>query len=155
MPPLFAHIGCDSALGRTSTIECRLRALPLLPRLLDPFDLAPNLIGQDGLAIERLSDMMFRLTKPYGSTGLASYAATKFALRAFADSLRADEPELRVTTVYPGRIDTDMQRDLVAYEGGTYDVDRFLRPETVAQTVAQVVATPPDGTVHEVVLRPR
>jgi L-rhamnonate dehydratase len=36
--------------------------------------LAPNLVGQDGLAHERLSDMMFRLTKPYGSTGLASYA---------------------------------------------------------------------------------
>jgi L-rhamnonate dehydratase len=38
--------------------------------------LAPNLIGEDGLAIERLSDMMFRLTKPYGSVGLASYAVS-------------------------------------------------------------------------------
>ncbi len=36
--------------------------------------LAPQLIGQDGFAIERLADMMFRLTKPYGTTGLASYA---------------------------------------------------------------------------------
>ena len=36
--------------------------------------LAPQLVGQDGFAIERLSDMMFRLTKFYGSTGLASYA---------------------------------------------------------------------------------
>ena len=36
--------------------------------------IAPLLQGQDGFAIERLSDMMFRLTKPYGSTGLASYA---------------------------------------------------------------------------------
>ena len=36
--------------------------------------LAPQLIGEDALAIEKLSDMMFRLTKPYGSTGLASYA---------------------------------------------------------------------------------
>lgn len=36
--------------------------------------LAPNLIGEDGFAISKLSDMMFRLTKPYGSTGLASYA---------------------------------------------------------------------------------
>ena len=54
------------------------------------------------------------------SPGLASYSASKFALRAFADSLRADEPALRVTSVHPGRIDTDMQRDLVAYEGGDY-----------------------------------
>ena len=38
--------------------------------------LAPNLIGEDGLATERLSDVMFRMTKVYGSTGLASYAVS-------------------------------------------------------------------------------
>jgi NADP-dependent 3-hydroxy acid dehydrogenase YdfG len=89
------------------------------------------------------------------SPGMASYSASKFALRAFADSLRADEPALRVTSVYPGRTDTAMQRDLVAFEGGQYDPARFLRPATVAAAVANVVATPPDGHVHEVMLRPR
>jgi NADP-dependent 3-hydroxy acid dehydrogenase YdfG len=89
------------------------------------------------------------------SLGMASYSASKFALRAFADSLRESEPTLRVTTVYPGRTDTDMQRELVSFEGGEYDPDQFLRPDTVAQVVAQVVATPPDGHLHEVVLRPR
>jgi NADP-dependent 3-hydroxy acid dehydrogenase YdfG len=88
------------------------------------------------------------------SMGMASYSASKFALRAFADSLRDDEPDLRVTTIYPGRIDTPMQRELVAFEGGEYDPANFLRPETVAAAVANVVATPPDGHVHEVVLRP-
>ena len=89
------------------------------------------------------------------SPGLASYSASKFALRSFADSLRADEPRLRVTTVYPGRIDTDMQRELVAYEGGEYAADRFLTPQTVALFVAQAVNAPTDADVHEVVLRPR
>lgn len=89
------------------------------------------------------------------SPGLASYSASKFALRAFADSLRADEPELRVTSVHPGRIATDMQRDLIAYEGRDYVPEHFLQPETVAQVVAQVVATPPDGHVHELIIRPR
>ncbi|WP_102419211.1 SDR family oxidoreductase [Mycobacterium sp. 4858] len=88
------------------------------------------------------------------SPGMASYSASKFALRAFADSLRADEPDLRVTTVYPGRTDSEMQRELVAFEGGTYEPAKFLKPETVAATVANVVATPRDGHVHEVVLRP-
>jgi NAD(P)-dependent dehydrogenase (short-subunit alcohol dehydrogenase family) len=86
---------------------------------------------------------------------MASYSASKFALRAFADSLRESEPTLRVTTVYPGRVDTDMQRALVSFEGGDYEAGRFLRPDTVGELVAQVVATPPDGHVHEVVLRPR
>ena len=89
------------------------------------------------------------------SAGLASYSASKFALRAFADSLRADEPLLRVTSVHPGRVDTEMQRDLVAYEGGDYDPARFLTPQTVAGVVAQVVATPPDAHTHQVVIRPR
>lgn len=88
------------------------------------------------------------------SAAMASYSASKFALRAFADSLRLDEPGLRVTTIYPGRTDSDMQRDLVAYEGGEYDPSRFLKPETVATSVANVVNTAPDGHFHEVVIRP-
>ncbi len=88
------------------------------------------------------------------SPGMASYSASKFALRAFADSLRGDEPDLRVTTIYPGRTDTEMQRDLVSFEGGTYDPANFLKPETVAAAVANAVAMPPDGHVHEVVIRP-
>jgi NADP-dependent 3-hydroxy acid dehydrogenase YdfG len=88
------------------------------------------------------------------SPGMASYSASKFAMRAFADSLRDDEPDLRVTTIYPGRTDTAMQRELVAFEGGQYDPANFLRPETVAAAVVNAVATPPDGHVHEVVLRP-
>jgi NADP-dependent 3-hydroxy acid dehydrogenase YdfG len=89
------------------------------------------------------------------SPGLASYSASKFALRAFADSLRADEPDLRVTSVHPGRIDTDMQRDLIAYEERDYVPEQFLSPDTVAAVVAQAVATPPDGHLREVVIRPR
>ncbi|WP_293001464.1 SDR family oxidoreductase [Mycobacterium sp.] len=89
------------------------------------------------------------------SENMASYSASKFALRAFADSLRLSEPDLRVTTVYPGRVDTDMQHELVSYEGGEYDASKFLRAETVAAAVAQAVATPPDGHLHEVILRPR
>ncbi|MGF2945219.1 SDR family oxidoreductase [Mycobacterium sp. Lab-001] len=88
------------------------------------------------------------------SPGMASYAASKFALRAFADSLREDEPDLRVTTIFPGRTDTEMQREIVAFEHGEYDTAHLLRPETVAAAVAGAVATAPDGHLHEVVLRP-
>jgi NAD(P)-dependent dehydrogenase (short-subunit alcohol dehydrogenase family) len=31
-----------------------------------------------------------------------AYAASKFALRAYADVLRAEEPSLRITSIYPG-----------------------------------------------------
>lgn len=86
--------------------------------------------------------------------GMASYSASKFAARAFADALREEEPLLRVTSVFPGRIDTAMQQKLVAYEGRQYNPDEFLRPETVAKIVADAVNTPPDAHLHEIVVRP-
>ena len=89
------------------------------------------------------------------SPGLASYSASKFALRGFADSLRNDERSLRVTSVHPGRIATVMQEGLVAYEGGDYDPSRYLQPETVAKVVADAVNAPPDAHIHEVIVRPR
>jgi L-rhamnonate dehydratase len=42
--------------------------------------LSSQLIGEDCMAIEKLADMMFRMTKPYGSTGLASYAISALDL---------------------------------------------------------------------------
>jgi NADP-dependent 3-hydroxy acid dehydrogenase YdfG len=89
------------------------------------------------------------------SPGLASYSASKFALRGFADSLRNDEPSLRVTSVHPGRIATVMQEGLVAYEGREYDPSRFLQPATVATVVADAINAPHDAHIHEVIVRPR
>jgi NADP-dependent 3-hydroxy acid dehydrogenase YdfG len=88
--------------------------------------------------------------------GWASYAASKFALRAFADALRAEEAEhgVRVTSVHPGRTDTDMQRGVVAHEGGEYRPQAYLRAESVAAAVRHAVVAPPDAAVTEVVLRP-
>jgi L-rhamnonate dehydratase len=42
--------------------------------------LASQLVGEDCMAIDKLADMMFRMTKPYGSTGLASYAISAIDL---------------------------------------------------------------------------
>lgn len=89
------------------------------------------------------------------SPGLASYSASKFALRSFADSLRADEPSLRVTSMHPGRIATAMQEDLVAYEGRDYNASEFLSAQTVAQLTADAINAPRDAHVHEVIVRPR
>ncbi|MEH3139605.1 MAG: SDR family oxidoreductase [Mycobacterium kyogaense] len=89
------------------------------------------------------------------SPGLASYSASKFALRGFADSLRADEPSLRVTSVHPGRIATEMQEDLIAYEGRDYDPSQFLSVETVAAVTVDAINAPRDAHIHEVIVRPR
>lgn len=87
--------------------------------------------------------------------GWGSYSASKFALRAVTDTLRGEEPDLRVTSIHPGRVDTDMQRAIVADEGGTYDPTAFLRPESVATAVRHALDSTPDSHPTEVVLRPR
>lgn len=42
--------------------------------------LGPQLVGENCMATDKLADMLFRLTKPYGSTGLASYAISAIDL---------------------------------------------------------------------------
>ena len=88
--------------------------------------------------------------------GWASYAASKFALRAFADALRAEEAAngVRVTSIFPGRTDTEMQRDVVRQEGGVYRPERYLRAESVAGAVLLAVTAPADAALTELVLRP-
>ena len=59
-----------------------------------------------------------------------------------------------MTSVFPGRIDTDMQRELVAIEGDDYDGSKFLTPSTVAGAVVTAIQTPADAHPTEIVLRP-
>ncbi|SNR27346.1 NADP-dependent 3-hydroxy acid dehydrogenase YdfG [Haloechinothrix alba] len=88
--------------------------------------------------------------------GWGPYAASKFALRAFADSLRGEEEPagLRVTSVYPGRTATPMQEAIVAGEGRPYDPEQFLRPESVAGAVRHAVTATADAHVTEITVRP-
>ena len=86
----------------------------------------------------------------------SAYAASKFGLRAVADSLRAEEAGagVRVTSVYLGRIATPMQQKVHEQEGKVYDERRWIQPETVAATILHVLDLPPDATIPEVTIRP-
>lgn len=87
--------------------------------------------------------------------GWSPYAASKFAVRAFADALREEEPDLRVTSVYPGRTDTDMQQEIFKGEGRDYDTSHLLKADSVATAVVTAVSATPDAHQTEVILRPR
>lgn len=84
------------------------------------------------------------------------YAASKFALRALADALRAEEADtgVRVSSLYPGRIATGMQRDLQDALGNPWDPAEHIDPATFAAAVRHVVDTPADAVVTELSLRP-
>ncbi len=84
------------------------------------------------------------------------YAASKFALRAFADALREEERAngVRVSSVHPGRTDSDMQRALTEKLGEDYDTAYYLAPEDVAAAVRTVVDLPERGTIESLAIRP-
>ncbi|NHN55131.1 SDR family oxidoreductase [Calidifontibacter sp. DB0510] len=84
------------------------------------------------------------------------YPASKFALTALTDVLREElRPDgIRVCSVHPGRVDTDMQRELVASENRPYDPQEFLRPESVATAVRTALTASPDATYETISIRP-
>ncbi|QIS16699.1 SDR family oxidoreductase [Nocardia arthritidis] len=143
----IADIGtiADSSVEQwRKTLEANLIAVAELTRLL-----LPALRSANGHVVLINSGAGLR-----ANPGWASYAASKFGLRAFGDALRLEEPSLRVTSIHPGRIDTDMQREIIAGEGREYHPDEFLRAETVAWTVRNAIDTPRDAHPTEIVLRP-
>lgn len=89
------------------------------------------------------------------SAGWTAYAASKHALKAFADGLREEEPGLRVTSVYPGRTATAMQRGVREQEGGAYESSRYSDPVTVAGVVVSALSLPGDSVVNDVTVRSR
>ncbi|WP_431842333.1 SDR family oxidoreductase [Calidifontibacter indicus] len=84
------------------------------------------------------------------------YPASKFALTALTDVLREElRPDgIRVCSVHPGRVNTEMQRDLVASEHRPYDPLEFLRPESVATAVRTALTATPDATYETISIRP-
>jgi NADP-dependent 3-hydroxy acid dehydrogenase YdfG len=88
--------------------------------------------------------------------GGAVYAASKFALRALGDALREEERAngVRVSSVHPGRTDSDMQKALVAKQGGVYDTEFYLEPGDVAAAVRLVVDLPHNAVAESVSVRP-
>lgn len=143
-----AHLGTlaeSTAAQWRETLEVNVVAVSELTRLLLP---ALRAAGGHVVMVNSGAGLT---AKP----GWGSYAASKFALRALADSLRAEEPTLRVTSVHPGRVDTDMQRGVVAHEGGEYDGGAFLTVGSVAAAVLAAVQAGPAAHLTELVLRPR
>ena len=80
----------------------------------------------------------------------APYAASKHALRALANGLRAEEEAsgVRVTTVYPGPTDTPMF-------GGDVDRSELIRPSSVARAVVMAITAGEDVQLTDIHVRPR
>lgn len=88
--------------------------------------------------------------------GWSQYAATKHALKAVADSLRAEVAGsgMRVLSVYPGRTATPMQEKVRRQEGKPYNPAEFIQAKDVAAIVDAALALPAAVEVSDVKVRP-
>jgi short-subunit dehydrogenase len=87
--------------------------------------------------------------------GVAFYAATKHALKAIADSLREEMASSGVTvlSVFPSRMNTPMQKRVLAMEGATANFNNFLQPENTAEIIVQAMERSRRGEISSVILK--
>lgn len=95
-----------------------------------------------------------------GATAFANYSAycaSKFALRALADSLRAEVAPhgVRVLSVMLGKTATPMQEKIQVARTGAYDPGRFPSAKDAAELVVAAIALPPNAELTEFSLRPQ
>jgi NADP-dependent 3-hydroxy acid dehydrogenase YdfG len=88
--------------------------------------------------------------------GVGQFSATQHALRALADTLRAElNPEgIRVLNVFPGRTATERQRRIFRDEGRPYKPERLLQPEDIATLIVETLALPRTAEVTDIQIRP-
>lgn len=150
------HVAGTVDLGPVATLDLEVWERHLAVNLTAPAVLTSHLLP----ALRAVAGTVVFVNSSAGLAANAqwsAYAASKFGLRALADSLRAEEAEhgVRVTTVFPSRTATPMQEKVHAQEGRTYDASRWIQPVTVADAILHVLDLPSDATIPELVIRPR
>jgi len=87
---------------------------------------------------------------------ISQYSATKHALKAVADSFRAEvNPDgIRVLTVYPGRTASPQQAAIHKAEGKTYSPQLLMQPADVARIIVDALKVNRTAEVTDISIRP-
>lgn len=87
---------------------------------------------------------------------IAQYSATKFALKAVADSLRAEvnAQGVRVLSIYPGRTASPAQAAIHRAEGKEYRPELLMQPADVGRVVVDALKVSATAEVTDINIRP-
>lgn len=118
----------------------------------------PHMLSSGGGHIVVLSSVAGRKVFPGG----AVYCATKYAVRAFAEGLRAElSPAhgIRVTVIEPGAVATELpasvaDEDVQQSVRQMYEDKTVLQAEDIAAAIRYAVTQPAHVNVNEVLIRP-
>ena len=109
----------------------------------------------DGHIINVASVAGHKLFTPIGTV----YSATKFAVRALSEGLRAEAPAgVRTTIISPGAVESELQlgssdADSAAGVQAFYQANQ-IPADSVARAIAYSIEQPADVDINEIVLRP-
>ena len=126
------------------TMEGNLKGMYLTTRLV-----LPSMLEQGrGQIVNVLSVAGAR-----AFAGLSAYSCAKAAGLMFTRILAKEvrKQGIRVMAILPGAVDT-----AIWGEGeGIPDREKMIRPETVARLIVQMLTTPPDATIDELLVLPQ
>lgn len=87
----------------------------------------------------------------------AVYCATKFAVRAISDGLRQENDRIRVTSVCPGVVESELA-DSISDEAARKEMATFravaLQPDAIGRAILHAIVQPADVDTTEIVVRP-
>ncbi len=128
-------------------MKTNLRGMFLCTRAVVPIMKQQNATGGFGGHIVNIASVAGLLGNPV----IGAYNVTKFGVRGFSESLMKElrDDGIKVSCVYPGSIQTEF------FEVAKTDMSpNPMRVEDVALTVVQLVDTPDNYLISEVVMRP-
>lgn len=87
----------------------------------------------------------------------AVYCATKFAVRAISDGLRQENDRIRVTSVCPGVVESELA-DGISDAAAKAAMESFrsvaLKPDAIGRAILHAITQPADVDTTEIVVRP-
>ncbi len=133
--------------ARVSDWEWTLRINLWAPMLLSKLVLPPMIRQQEGVIVNMAS-----LAGKMGKAGEAAYAAAKFGLIGFSQSLFEEvrEQGIKVVALCPGYVDTAL-----IPPNRRVDRSKMIRPEDVAQAVYFAATAPANCCPTEILLHPQ
>ena len=87
----------------------------------------------------------------------AVYCATKFAVWAISEGLRQESKTIRVTTICPGVVETELGSDITdeSAQGALKEFRKIaLEPDAIAKAILYAVSQPDGVDVNEIIVRP-
>lgn len=87
----------------------------------------------------------------------AVYCATKYAVWAISEGVRQESPNIRVTTISPGVVETELGSDITesSAKAALQEFRKIsLTPDAIARAILYAVSQPDDVDVNEIIVRP-